>query len=76
MVTIAHIQNSNMSQRLSGHFSIFGLFFFALKSLLGITKHWICEKFAILSLKPQSRVRSLIYQTWAIKQSLSLQSVT
>ena len=76
MVTVAHIQNSNMSQRLSGHFSTFGLFFFVLKSPLGITKHWICEKFAILSLKPQSRVRSLIYQTWAIKQSLSLQSVT
>ena len=54
MVTIAHVQNSNMSQGISGHFSIFGLFFFVLKSLLGITKHWICEKFAIMSLTSES----------------------
>ena len=55
-----------MTLRLSGHFSIFGLIFFVLKSLLGIVRQWSREKFAILTLKPRSNVRSLIYQTWAI----------
>ena len=41
-----------MTPRLSGHFSIFGLVFFVLKSLLGIARQWSCEKFAILTLKP------------------------
>ena len=70
MVTIAHVQNSNITPRLSDHFATFGLVFFVLKSLLRIARQWICEKFAILSLKPRSRVRILVYQTWAIKQSL------
>ena len=39
---------------LSGHFSIFGLAFFALKTLLGIGRQYCREKFAILSKKPQS----------------------
>ena len=51
--------NSNMIPRLSGHFSIISLIFFVLKSLLGI---------AILSLKPRSHDRILIYRTWAKKQ--------
>ena len=55
-----------MTPRLSGHFSIFGLVFFVLKSLLGIARQWSREKFAILSLKPRSHVRILIYRTWAI----------
>ena len=55
-----------MTPRLSGHFSIFGLVFFVLKSLLGIARQWSLEKFAILTLKPRSRVRILIYRTWAI----------
>ena len=46
-----------MTPRLSGHFSIFGLIFFVLKSLLGIVRQWSREKFAILSLKPRSNVR-------------------
>ena len=46
-----------MTPRLSGHFSIFGLVFFVLKSLLGIARQWSREKFAGLSLKPK---------TWAI----------
>ena len=41
-----------MTPRLSGHFSIFGLVFFVLKSLLGIARQWSHEKFAILTLKP------------------------
>ena len=47
----------NMTRRLSGHFSIFGLIFFVLKSLLGIVRQWSREKFAILTLKPRSHVR-------------------
>ena len=51
-------QNSNMTSRLSGHFSTFGFVFFVRKSLLGIARHWSCnwscKKFAILTLKPPS----------------------
>ena len=50
-----------MTPRLSGHFSIIGLVFFVLKSLLGISRQWSREKFAILSLKPLSHVKILIY---------------
>ena len=35
--------NSNMTPRLSGHFSMFGLVFFVLKSLLGIARQWSRE---------------------------------
>ena len=54
-----------MTPRLSGHFSTFGLVFFVLKSLLGIARQW-SERFAILTLKPRSHARILIYRTWAI----------
>ena len=57
-----------MTPRLSGHFSIFGLVFFVFKSLLGIARQWSREKFAILTLKPRSHVRILIYRAWAIRQ--------
>ena len=46
-----------MTPRLSGHFSILGLIFFVLKSLMGIVRQRSREKFAILSLKPRSNVR-------------------
>ena len=56
-----------MTPRLSGrHFSIFGLVFFVLKSLLGIARQWSHEKFAILTLKPRILVKILVYRTWAI----------
>ena len=55
-----------MTPRLSGHLSTFGLVFFVLKSLLGIARQWSVKNFAILSLKPRSHVRILIYRTWAI----------
>ena len=55
-----------MTRRLSGHFSIFGLVLFVLKSLLGIATQRSGEKFAILIPKPRSHVKILIYQTWAI----------
>ena len=58
-------ENSNKTPKLSGHFSIFGLVFFVLKFLLGIARQWSLEKFAILTLKPQSHVRILIYRTRA-----------
>ena len=43
-----------MTPRLSGHFSIFGLVFFVLTSLLGIATQWSRDKFAISTLKPRS----------------------
>ena len=46
--------------------SIFGLFFFVLKSLLGIARQCSREKFAILSLKPWGQVNTLIYWTWLL----------
>ena len=49
-------------------FSLFGLGFFVHNSLLGIARQWSREKFAILTLKPRSHVRILIYRTWAIDQ--------
>ena len=55
-----------MTPRLSGDFCTFGLLFFVLKSLLGIASQWSREKFAILTLKPRSHVRVLIYRRWAI----------
>ena len=55
-----------MTPRLSGHISIFGLAFFPLKSLLEIASQRNREKFAILSMKPGSHVRILMYGTWAI----------
>ena len=56
-----------MTPRLSGHFSIFGLVFFVLKSLLGIVRQWSRKKFPILTLKPQSVMMLLrIYRTWPI----------
>ena len=51
--------SSKITPRLSGHFSIFSLVFFVLKSLLGIARQWSREKFAILTLKPRSHVRIL-----------------
>ena len=51
-----------MTPMLSGHFSIFGLVFFVLKSLLGIAKQCRSrEKFAIVSLK--LRVRILLHHS-------------
>ena len=64
------VVHCNMTPSLSGHFSIFGLVFFVLKTLLGIARQWSREKFAILTLKPRSHVSinfniHQIYQTWA-----------
>ena len=59
-------QYSNMAPRLSGQNSIFGVVFFVSESLLGIEGQKKLEKFAILTRKPRSRARILIYRTWPI----------
>ena len=56
-----------MAPRLSGQTSIFGLVFFVSKSHLGIERQKKLEKFAILTRKPRSHVRILIYRTWPIE---------
>ena len=55
-----------MAPRLSGQNSIFGVVFFVSKSLLGIERQKKLEKFAILTQKPRSHARILIYRTWPI----------
>ena len=62
-------QYSNMAPRLSGQNSIFGVVFFVSKSLLGIERQKKLEKFAILTRKPRSHARILIYRTWPIEQT-------
>ena len=56
-----------MGPRLSGQNSIFGVVFFVSKSLLGIERQKKLEKFAILTRKPRSHARILIYRTWPIR---------
>ena len=66
---IAHVRYVKILTWLRGFlviFSIFGLIFFVLNSLLKIARQWSREKFAILTLKPRSHVRILINWTWAI----------
>ena len=53
-----------MTPRLSGHFSIFGLVFFVLKSLPGIARQWSPEKFAVLSLKLSANGRNNSQHCW------------
>ena len=55
-----------MAPRLSGQNSIFGVVFFVSKSLLEIERQKKLEKFAILTRKPRSYARILIYRTWPI----------
>ena len=55
-----------MAPRLSGQTSIFGVVFFVSKALLGIERQEKLENFAILTRKPRSHVRMLIYRTWPI----------
>ena len=60
-----------MAPRLSGQTSLFGVVFFVSKSLLGIKRQKKLEKFAILTRKPRSHARILIYRTWPIPQATS-----
>ena len=59
-------QYSYMAPRLSGQTSIFGVVFFVSKSPLGIEGQKKLEKFTILTRKPRSHARILIYRTWPI----------
>ena len=61
-----------MASRLSGQNSIFGVVFFVSKSLLGIERQKKLEKFAILTRKPRSHARILIYRTWPIGKALCI----
>ena len=56
---------SEMTSRLSGNISEFGLVLIVLKSLLETARQCSREKFAILSLKPRRHVTILIHRTWA-----------
>ena len=60
-------QYSDMAPRLSGETSIFGVVFFVSKSLFEIDRQKKPKKFTILTRKPRSQVRILIYRTWAIQ---------
>ena len=59
-------QYSNMAPRLSGQTSIFAVVFFVFESLLGIERQKKLKKFTVLTRKPRSHVRILIYRTWPI----------
>ena len=63
-------QYSNMAPRLSGQTSIFGVVFFVFESLLGIERQKKLKKFTILTRKPRSHIRILIYRTWPIVKVL------
>ena len=69
-ITKAHVWYIKILAWLQGFLVIFlwsfDLFFFVLKSLLGIARQWSHEKFEFLTLKPRGHVRILIHQTWTI----------
>ena len=57
--------DSNMTPRLSAHFSIFSLIFLEINFLLGIATQWICKKIAMISLnhrvKLELKKKRLLY---------------
>ena len=59
-------QYCNLAPRLSGKTSISGVVFFVFETLLGIERQKKLKKFTILTRKPRSHVRILIYRTWPI----------
>ena len=70
-------QCSNMAPRLWGQTSIFRVVFFVFESLLGIERQKKLKKFTILTRKPRSHVRVLIYRTWSIpKRNLDTKKTT
>ena len=60
-----------MAPRLSGQTSKFGVVFFVSKSLLEIERQKKLKKIAILTRKPRSHVKILIYRTWPIVSTKS-----
>jgi len=65
-----------MTPRLSGRTSMFGSVFFVSKSLLGNERQRKLKNLAILTWKPQTAVRILIYQTWPISCGLRFSYVS
>jgi len=63
---------SNMAPKLSVQTSIFRIVFFVFKSLLGIERQ---NKLTILTRKPRSHIRILVYQTWPIASVQVFQSL-
>ena len=61
-----------MALRLSGQTSKFGGVFFVFKSPLRIERQKKLKKFTILTRRPRSHVRVLIYRTWPIQPSKNL----
>ena len=57
-----------MAPRLSGQTPIFGVVFFAYKSLLGIERQKKLEKFKILTRSLGAILEYVMYRTWAIEQ--------
>ena len=55
-----------MAPRLSGQTSVFGVVFFVFEFLLVIERQKKLKNFTILTRKPRSHVRILIYRTWPI----------
>ena len=52
---------------------MFGLGFFVLIILFWeLRDNGVVKKFAILTLKPRSHVRILIYRTWAIREKIRM----
>ena len=73
---IGHIRYINILTWPQGFQVKLGVVFFVSKSLLGIERQKKLEKFAILTRKPRSYVRILIYQTWPIVSLLCLSLCT
>jgi len=72
LATMLLYDNSSMSSLPGAFDSLFGFVSFVLKSPLGIARQWSREKFAILTLKPRSHVRILIYRTTGMPFSIML----
>ena len=68
---LAHVRYIKILTWLRGFlvFFLYLVWFSLCSSLLGIARQWSREKFAILSLKPRSHVRILMYWTWAIRMT-------
>ena len=66
IVHVRYIKNLTCVRGFLVIFLYFGLVFFELNSLLVIARQWSRKKFPILTLRPRSHVRILLYRTWAI----------
>ena len=60
--------NSNMTPRLSGHISIFGLFFLCSSLFWELRDNGVLKNLEFLLRRPRSHVRIFIFRTWGIVQ--------